>query len=59
MKMAMGKFKDGRVSAENMSGKKVPRRAGLDDETQGKSAGTRDVRKVGGRFFRYAGPGRK
>jgi hypothetical protein len=29
------------------------------DETKGKSAGTRDVRNVGGRFYRFAGAGRK
>ncbi len=53
------KTNDGRVSAENMGGAKVPRRAGLVDETSGKSLGSRDVRNVGGRFARFAGEGRK
>jgi len=59
--MAMSKSKDGtgRVNAENISGSKVPRRAGLADETGGKSADTRNVRKVGGRFFNFAGKGRR
>jgi hypothetical protein len=57
--MAMSKTNDGRVSAENIKGGAVPRRAGLADETKGKSLGSRDVRNVGGRFFRFAGPGRK
>ncbi len=59
--MAMSKSKDGtgRVNAENIGGSKVPRKAGLADETVGKSAGTRDVRAVGGRFARFAGEGRK
>jgi hypothetical protein len=53
--MAMNKNKsaDGRVNAENISGAKVPRRAGLVNETQGKSAGTRDTRKVGGQSFNF------
>jgi len=48
--MALKKSKDeyGRVNAENIGGKKVPRRAGLNDETGGKSLGTRDIRNVGG-----------
>jgi hypothetical protein len=56
----MNKSKDpyGRVNSENVSGKKVPRK-GLNDETTGKSAGTRNIRSVGGRFFRFAGEGRK
>jgi len=57
--MAMGKFKDGHINSENLKGAKVPRRAGLNDETLGKSAGSRDIRNVGGRFFRFAGEGRK
>jgi hypothetical protein len=50
----MNKSKDpyGRVNSENISGSKVPR-AGLTDETGGKSAGTRNVRNVGGRFFNF------
>jgi hypothetical protein len=58
--MSLKKSKDdyGRANAENISGSKVPRKAGLADETTGKSAGTRDVRKVGGRFARFAGEGR-
>ncbi len=59
--MALKKSKDGtgRVNTENISGAKVPRKSGLVDETTGKSLGSRDVRKVGGRFFRFAGAGRK
>jgi hypothetical protein len=58
--MAMSKSKDatGRVNTENIKGAKVPRK-GLNDETTGKSAGTRNIRSVGGRFFRFAGEGRK
>jgi hypothetical protein len=56
--MAMNKSKDGRVNAENISGSKVPR-AGLTDETGGKAAGTRNIRAVGGRFFNFAGKGRR
>jgi hypothetical protein len=58
--MALKKSKDGtgRVNAENLKGAKVPR-AGLTDETGGKSAGTRNVRNVGGRFFNFAGKGRR
>jgi hypothetical protein len=57
--MAMNKSKDGtgRVNAENLTGKKVPRK-GLTDETQGKGVGTRDIRNVSGRFARFAGKGR-
>ncbi len=56
----MSKSKDatGRVNTENIKGAKVPRK-GLNDETTGKSAGTRNIRSVGGRFFRFAGEGRK
>ncbi len=57
--MAIGKFEDRRVSAENLTGKKVPRRAGLVDETAGKGVGTRNIRSINGRFFRYAGDGRR
>jgi hypothetical protein len=57
--MAMSKSKDGtgRVNAENISGSKVPRRAGLADETGGKSAGTRDIRNVGGPRFNFVRSG--
>ncbi len=57
--MAKSKTPDGRVSTENIKGGAVPRRAGLVDETSGKSVGSRDVRNVNGRFFRFAGAGRK
>ncbi len=58
--MAMNKSKDatGRVNAENLKGAKVPRRAGVSDETGGKGVGTRDVRQVGGRFARFGGKDR-
>ncbi len=53
--MSLKKSKDatGRVNTENISGAKVPRKA-LRDETGGKSAGSRDIRNVGGRFFNFA-----
>jgi hypothetical protein len=59
--MAMKKSKgvDGRVNSENIGGAKVPRKSGLADETGGKAVGTRDVRNVGGRFFNFAGKGRR
>jgi hypothetical protein len=59
--MAMNKSKgaDGRVNTENLKGAKVPRKSGVSDETGGKSAGTRDIRNVGGRFFNFAGKGRR
>ncbi len=58
--MTLSKSKDGtgRVNSENIGGAKVPRKSGVSDETGGKSAGTRDIRKVGGRFARFAGEGR-
>jgi hypothetical protein len=55
--MTIKKSKDGRVAAENLKGSKVPRKAGLTDETQGKSAGTRDIRKVGGPRFNFVRSG--
>jgi len=57
--MTLKKSKDGtgRVNTENIKGAKVPRRAGVSDETQGKSAGTRDVRKVGGPRFNFVRSG--
>ncbi len=55
--MAKSKGADGRVNSENIGGAKVPRRAGLADETQGKSAGTRDIRKVGGPRFNFVRSG--
>jgi hypothetical protein len=58
MALKKSRTPDGRVNTENISGAKVPRK-GLTDETQGKSVGSRDVRKVNGRFFRFAGEGRK
>ncbi len=54
--MAMKKNKDGKVSAENISGKKVPRK-GLTDETGGKAAGTRDIRNVGGQYANFVRSG--
>jgi hypothetical protein len=53
--MALKKSKDayGRVNSENIGGAKVPRKPGLVDETTGKSAGTRDIRKVGGPRFNF------
>jgi hypothetical protein len=56
--MALKKSKDeyGRVNTENIKGGAVPRK-GLVDETKGKSAGTRDVRKVGGPRFNFVRSG--
>ncbi len=50
MIMSLNKSKDGtgRVNTENIGGAKVPRKAGLVNETTGKGAGTRNVRSVGG-----------
>jgi hypothetical protein len=42
--MAMSKNADGKVSAENISGTKLPRKAGLVNETTGKALGTRPVK---------------
>ncbi len=58
MAIKKSKSADGRVNTENLKGGAVPRRAGLVDETSGKSVGTRDIRNVGGRFARFAGEGR-
>jgi hypothetical protein len=55
--MAKSKTDDGRVSAENMGGKKVPRKAGLKDETTGKGVGTKDVRNVNGPRFNFVRSG--
>ncbi len=54
----MNKSKDatGRVNTENIKGAKVPRKA-LKDETGGKSAGTRDIRNVGGPRFNFVRSG--
>ncbi len=56
--MALKKSKDatGRVNSENVSGAKVPRKA-LKDETSGKSAGTRDIRSVGGKYANFVRSG--
>ncbi len=56
--MTLKKSKDqyGRVNTENIKGAKVPRNA-LKDETTGKSLGTKDVRKVGGRFGNFVRSG--
>ncbi len=56
--MTLKKSKDamGRVNSENIGGKKVPRK-GLTDETQGKSAGTRDIRNVNGPRFNFVRSG--
>ena len=43
----MKKSKHGKVNAENLSGKRVPRK-GLTDQTKGKSLGTGNVRRTGG-----------
>ena len=40
--------KSGKISAENLNGKRVPRK-GLTDQTGGKNAGTRNVRALKGR----------
>ena len=44
--MTLKKSKDayGRVNTENISGKSVPRKAGVSDETTGKSLGSRPVK---------------
>jgi hypothetical protein len=57
MSLKKSKGADGRVNTENIGGAKVPRKAGLVDETSGKSAGTRDVRKVAGPRFNFVRPG--
>jgi hypothetical protein len=57
--MAMNKSKDqyGRVNTENITGKKVPRKSGVSDETGGKAAGTRDIRNVGGKYANFVRSG--
>ncbi len=57
MTLKKSKTDDGRVAAENLKGAKVPRKAGLADETGGKSLGTRDVRKVNGPRFNFVRSG--
>ncbi len=58
MSLKKSKSADGHVNGENIGGAKVPR-AGLNNQTGGKSLGTRDVRSVGGRFFNFASKGRR
>ena len=48
----MNRQPDGKVAGENLTGKAVPRKGGLHDATTGKSIGTRNVRKTGGRDTR-------
>ena len=57
--MSLKKSKDayGRVNSENLKGAKVPRRAGLDNETLGKGVGTRDIRNVNGPRFNFVRSG--
>jgi hypothetical protein len=57
--MTLKKSKDeyGRVNTENIGGAKVPRRAGVSDETGGKSLGTRDIRNVNGPRFNFVRSG--
>jgi hypothetical protein len=57
--MALKKSKDGtgRVNTENIKGAKVPRKSGLNDETQGKGVGTRDIRNVNGPRFNFVRSG--
>ncbi len=57
--MALKKSKDqyGRVNAENIGGGAVPRRAGLKDETTGKSLGTKNIRSIGGPRFNFVRSG--
>jgi len=45
----MNKQPDGKVAAENISGRPVPRRKGLKNETAGKRVGTRNIRNLSGR----------
>jgi hypothetical protein len=58
MSLKKSKGADGRVNSENIGGGVVPRK-GLSDETTGKAAGTRNIRSIGGRFFNFAGKGRR
>jgi len=44
MSLKKSKTVDGKVSAENISGTRVPRKAGVSDETGGKDLGTRPVK---------------
>ncbi len=57
MAKSKSKGKDGKVNAENIGGKKAPRRAGLADETGGKALGSRDIRNVAGRAYNYVRSG--
>ncbi len=54
--MAKSKTPDGRVNTENISGSKVPRK-GLNDETGGKTVGTRDIRNVGRKYANFVRSG--
>ncbi len=55
----MNKSRDpyGRVNSENIGGTRVPRKSGLVDQTGGKSAGTRDIRNVGGKYANFVRSG--
>ena len=39
----LNKQSDGKVAGENLTGRKVPRKAGLTDETKGKALGSRSI----------------
>jgi hypothetical protein len=46
---------DGKVVAENISGRPLPKRGSLQDETGGKSAGTRNIRGPKNSPFNFVG----
>jgi hypothetical protein len=54
----MNKQSDGKIASENLSGRPVPRKAGLRNETGGKGAGTRNIRGPKRSPFNFAGKGR-
>jgi hypothetical protein len=50
----LNRQRDGKIAGENLSGRPVPKRAGVRNETTGKAAGVGNVRRTGGRDTRKA-----
>jgi len=50
----MNRQADGKIAGENLSGRPVPKKAGLRNEVGAKSAGTRNVRSVGRTVVNFA-----
>jgi hypothetical protein len=54
MPKKMNRQRDGKIAGENISGRPLPKRGSLRDETKGKAAGVGNVRRTGGRDTRKA-----